>query len=153
MGRHSTYTKEIGDKICEIISTSSRGLRSICKELNLNTKTVLNWLNEENNKDFLLHYARAKQAQADFLVEEILEISDDSSNDTEYTEFGEKENKEWVNRSKLRVDSRKWIASKLAPKKYGDKLELSGDSENPVSRISLTDEQVKDIATKLKDAF
>lgn len=153
MGRNSKYTPELGNKICEIISTSSRGLRSICKELNINTQTVLNWLNDDNNKEFLVHYARAKQSQADFLVEEILEISDDSSNDSIETEFGEKENKEWVNRSKLRVDSRKWIASKLAPKKYGDKLELSGDAENPVSRIALTDEQVNDIATKLKDAF
>jgi len=132
-GAPTKYNQEIADKICERISTSSRGLRSICKELGISTQTVLNWLNNEEYKDFFVHYARAKQMQADLLVEEILEISDDSTNDTEYTEFGEKENKEWVNRSKLRVDSRKWIASKLAPKKYGDKLELSGDSENPVA--------------------
>jgi hypothetical protein len=151
MPRPSKYTPELSEKICEIISTSSRGLRSISKELNISTFSILKWLNE--NKEFSIQYARAKEMQADFMAEEIIEISDDNSNDTLSTDFGDKENKEWTNRSRLRVDARKWAASKLAPKKYGDKLELSGDPQNPVSKISLSDEQVKDIASKLKDAF
>jgi hypothetical protein len=73
-------------------------------------------------------YARAKEQQADLLAEEIIEIADDSSKDLQgYDDYNNPiENKEFVNRSKLRVDARKWVASKLKPKKYGDKLELDG---------------------------
>jgi hypothetical protein len=134
-GRPTKYTKELADKICELISTSNKGLRSVCKEVGVSTITVLSWLNDENKKDFLIQYARAKEEQADFLAEEILEIADDAKRDTITVEKGGKlvevENTEWVNRSKLRVDARKWIAAKLKPKKYGDKIqqELSGSIE------------------------
>ena len=40
-----------------------------------------------------------------------------------------------VQRNKLRVDARKWVLSKLAPKKYGDKLELSGDKNAPLALV------------------
>jgi len=155
MARPTKYTIELADKICEEIATSSIGLNHICEKLEIAPSSVYLWL--KDNKEFSEKYARAREKQADYLVEEILEIADDGTNDLMTVVKGdisyEMENKEVVNRSKLRVDARKWVASKLAPKKYGDKLELSGDSENPVSKISLTDEQVKDIATKLKDAF
>jgi hypothetical protein len=135
-GAPSKYSKEIADKICELISTSNRGLRSICKELDLSTMTVLRWLDDEDKKDFCLQYARAKEEQADYLAEEILEIADDSSGDIKIIKDKagndiEVENTEFTNRSKLRVDARKWVASKLKPKKYGDKIqnEISGSLE------------------------
>ncbi len=133
-GRPKAFTQEIADSICLSISTSSKSLRTICKEEGIPcVATVLNWLSEGDKPDgeewaklFLAQYARARDQQADFLAEEILEIADDGSNDlmtivkgnTEY----ETENKEVTNRSKLRVDARKWIASKLKPKKYGDRV-------------------------------
>jgi hypothetical protein len=79
-------------------------------------------------------YTRAKEIQIDLLVEEIINISDDSSNDTiiatgidggEY----EKPNTEWINRSKLRVDSRKWIAARLNRRKYGDNIDHTTGGE------------------------
>lgn len=74
-------------------------------------------------------YASAREAQADALVEECLEIADDGSNDWMTREGKDKEpawalNGEHVNRSRLRVDTRKWWAARLAPKKYGDKQEV-----------------------------
>ncbi len=143
MGRPSSFTQEIADSICEQLATSSKSLRTICDQEDMPTvKTILNWLTEGDKEDgqewaktFLRQYAHAKQEQADFLAEEIIEIADEKHNDVLRSKEvrnadGSKmvlleENKEFTNRSRLRVDARKWIASKLKPKKYGDKLDLT----------------------------
>ena len=71
---------------------------------------------------------RKCEAQADYLAEEILEIADDGKNDwVERQDGSAAVNNEAVQRSRLRVDARKWLMSKLMPKKYGEKLELGGD--------------------------
>lgn len=81
----------------------------------------------------LKQYARAREAQADAMLEEIMEIADEGTNDTYEDENGnERTNQDVIARSRLRVDARKWAMSKMAPKKYGDKLELSGDPDAPV---------------------
>lgn len=99
--------------------------------------TVLRWV--EDFPEFRTQYARAREAQADHYAEEILDISDDGENDWMCREGKDKSeswqlNGEHVQRSKLRVDSRKWLMSKLAPKKYGDKVtqELVGPGGGPV---------------------
>ncbi len=134
MGRPSDFTQEIADAICDLIA-SGKSLRAICKvEPFPDKSTVFRWLGE--NTKFRDQYARARDSQADYMAEEILEIADDGTND-----YGFKEGEdaagasakpvflaENVQRSKLRVDSRKWLMSKLAPKKYGDfqRTELTG---------------------------
>lgn len=132
-GRPSGYTQDVADKICEKIVTTPKGMKSICEELGISIGTVLAWLSEGHNnykKDFALQYARAKEMQSDMLVDEILQIADDGSNDTYKDDDGrEKVDQDVIARSRLRVDSRKWIASKLKPKKYGDKLDLTSDGE------------------------
>lgn len=134
--RPTKYTPELGDLVCSKIATSNRGLSTICADEGMPTRqTVHDWVKE--NKEFADKYARAREDQADFLAEEILEIADHSDKDTVfvYDKNGKRvptEDKEWTNRSKLRVDARKWVASKLKPKKYGDKVELSGDKDNPI---------------------
>lgn len=71
-------------------------------------------------------YARAKEQQAEAYVDEIMDISDDSQGDAFCDEYGNvKPNHEFISRSRLRVDTRKWFASKVLPKKYGDKLDPS----------------------------
>ena len=83
--------------------------------------TIAVWLGSEKYKTFHEQYARAKRIQAEFMADEIIEISDDNSEDEIFTDEGKRMlNKEFVLRSRLRVDSRKWIAAKLLPKKYGD---------------------------------
>lgn len=123
-GAPSSYNKKIGDEICEAIATSRYGLRKICKDNpHLPTKsTIYRWAFE--NAEFRDQYARAKAFQVEWLVESAIEISEDSSKDTYIDDNGnEKCNNEWIARSRLRVDTIKWISSKLAPKIYGDKIE------------------------------
>lgn len=125
MARPTKYTEELATAICTEIATTTDSLRTICKRLDISVATVLNWLKDESNPSFLAQYARAKEEQAELLVEQILEIADYTEKDTVYTEFGEKADKEWINRSRLRVDARKWLASKLLPKKYGDRTDIN----------------------------
>lgn len=138
-GRPSKYSQEIADKICEQISTTSKGLKAICEANGMPcVATVYNWLNDKEHKDFLDRYARAREEQADLLADEIISIADDGSNDniTVSTKNGsyDIENKEWTSRSKLRVEARKWKASKLAPKKYGEKqqVDIKDITEQPL---------------------
>ncbi len=127
MGRPSKYSEDIGDQLCELISTSNKGLVHHCKTLKVSTVSVYRWL--EEFEEFRNRYARAREAQADFLADEILEIADEANRDTITITKGGKqvevENTEWTNRSKLRVDARKWIAAKLRPKKYGDRIDVA----------------------------
>lgn len=138
-GRPSSYNTQVAGEICSQIASSSKSLKTICEQPGMpSVKTVYEWL--RIHEDFRNQYARAKDDQADFLVEEMMEIADDGRNDFMAIKKGEEEvfveNKEVTNRSRLRVDTRKWIASKLKPKKYGEKIEHSGN-------INLSNEPIK----------
>lgn len=92
--------------------------------------TVFRWLADERYAAFRERYARAREAQADAIFDEMLDIADDGTNDwmerrREDGSVDEVLNHEHISRSKLRVDARKWMAGKLAPKKYGEKLDLT----------------------------
>lgn len=93
--------------------------------------TVYKWLRE--NEAFAQQYARARDDQADAIFDEILDIADDGKNDwmerhdEEGGNMGWRENGEALNRSKIRIDARKWMAGKLRPKKYGDKVDVTSD--------------------------
>jgi len=127
-GRPPIYNLELGKKVCRLIATSTMGLHKLCRlNPDLPSHTVIyEW--RLDHPEFADQYAHAKQIQADLLAEEILEISDDSSFDIIDTPDGPKFNSEYCARSRLRVDSRKWLACKLMPKVYGDKVqnEVSG---------------------------
>ena len=126
-GRPSSFTQETADEICALIA-EGQSLRSICLADEMpSMRAVLRWLADENNEDFRRQYARAREAQADALFDEILDIAEDGSNDwmerknADGVVIGWQENGEALRRSALRVDARKWMAGKLAPKKYSDK--------------------------------
>jgi hypothetical protein len=136
-GRPTIYTKELADLICAEIALGF-SLRTICAEESMPcVKTIFNWFRTQPG--FLQQYETAKEEQADALAEEMLDIADDGTND-----WMEKKNKdgstfevlnaEHVQRSRLRIDTRKWIASKLKPKKYGDKVTsvLTGPNDGPI---------------------
>ena len=120
--------------ILDIIS--GRSLRSILKDDGMPTMvTFLKWIEKDEKK--MNHYARACNIRADYLFDEIIDIADDSSQDTIETDLGDgvvvsKINSEFVQRSKLRVDARKWVVSKMNPKKYGDKQETTHVFEKPI---------------------
>lgn len=95
------------------------------------------WL-DGSRPEFSEQYARAREAQADKLAEEALQIADDGRSDTCVDGDGNvKTDTEVIQRSKLRVDTRKWLASKMAPKKYGDKVAIGGaDDLGPVQAVN-----------------
>lgn len=120
MPRQSEYTQEMADAICERLS-EGESLRAICRDEDMpNKATVFRWL--AANSAFSDQYACAREAQADEMFDDLLQIADDGGNDTYETEDGSRTNTDVIARSKLRVDARKWMLSKMAPKKYGDKV-------------------------------
>ena len=126
MSQPTMYTDALAEEICEAISNTSKGLKELCDENPHwpGPQGIRKWV--VSKEKFGAMYARAKQAQADFMVEEILSISDDGSNDYYTDEKGVvRLDGEHVQRSRLRVDSRKWLAAKLAPRAYGEKKEVS----------------------------
>ncbi len=87
-----------------------------------------------NSCDEWLHkYARAKDSMIEAMSDDMLAIADARETDVMVTEDGQRViDNEAVQRARLRVDSRKWLLSKLAPKRYGDRLELAGDADAPL---------------------
>ena len=134
MGRKSTFNQDTADRICERLA-GGESLSAICLSDDMPPrKTVSQWV--EDNKQFSACYARAREIGYDLMAEEILVISDDSKHDVEVDENGQKRmNAEYVARSRLRVDTRKWLLAKMLPKKYGDRVEQhhTGDADRPVS--------------------
>ena len=132
-----------GKIILEMIS--GRSLKSILRDENMpSINTFYDWIDSDEKK--MNQYARATTIRADLLFEEIIDISDDSSQDCIDTDLGEgiidtKFNAEFVQRSRLRVDARKWVVSKMNPKKYGDKQEIdhknNGESFVPTININV----------------
>jgi hypothetical protein len=147
MGRPSSFTQEVAELICGRIA-DGESLRKICESADMPSKTtVMRWLADESQKAFRDQYARAREAQADHLAEEILEIADDGRNDTYETDSGTAVNQDVIARSRLRVDARKWLASKMAPKKYGDKLAIGGADDLPAVQI----EKIERVIVRPKD--
>lgn len=137
-GRPTKYSQHVAALICARLA-EGESLRSICSDEEMPaSSTVFLWL--AKHADFSEQYARAREAQADALFDEIIDIADDSRNDWMEIKYGDsddedagwKVNHEHIQRARLRVDSRKWMASKLSPKKYGDKIQHGGDPDNPL---------------------
>lgn len=121
VGRPSMYTPELAQKICKAIATSTDSLKKICgRNADFPCKeTIHEW--KYDFPEFANLYAKAKREQADLFAEEILDISDDDYDDMFQGEHGMVPNSARIQRHRLRVDSRKWIACKLLPKVYGDR--------------------------------
>ncbi len=121
IGRPSSYTWEVAVTICGRLA-NGEALTTICQSNDMpSRRTVLKWLFDERNTDFVPMYTRAREAQAEIMAEEIISIADDSAGDITIDKDGrEIVNHEAIQRSRLRVDTRKWVAAKLLPRKYGD---------------------------------
>src|SRR5574340_1363106 len=97
-------------------------MRTIASDIGVSWATLAAYINATPER--IEQYARAREAQADKLAEDILAIADDGLRDTYVDENGNtRTDQDVIARSRLRVDARKWLASKMAPKKYGDKTE------------------------------
>lgn len=121
-GRPSLYTPELANDICERIA-SGQSVVDICANDGMPDKsTVYDWL--ASKPEFADLYARAREQQADRYFAETIAIADDGRNDTQLDEEGNvRVDHDHINRSRLRVDTRKWAAARLSPKKYGDKIQ------------------------------
>ena len=136
-GRPSTYTAELAAQVCTHIA-DGKSLRVIAAMEGMPAQsTIMAWL-DGSRPEFSEQYARAREAQADKLAEEALQIADDGRSDTYLdAEGNERTDTEVIQRSKLRVDTRKWLASKMAPKKYGDKVAIGGAEDlGPVQTVT-----------------
>jgi hypothetical protein len=143
LSTNRVYNDDMGYLICMQIASTSKSIKTIFDELGLSMTLMFRWLNDKDTlyeRAFAESYARAKEFQADYLGEEILEIADDKSQDTITIERnGETivlENREFINRSRVRIDARKWLMAKLKPRKYGDTLDLSGSLNIDVKQIT-----------------
>lgn len=121
------YSQELADEICDRIA-NGESLRSIVGDENMPaSSSIFKWLGE--HKSFAEQYARARETQADVIADEVLLIAD--------TEIDSQ-------KARVRIDARKWYAGKLQPKKYGEKLNLGGQEDNPIKQdVSLKVEFVK----------
>ena len=117
MGRNTVYS---ADKAEEILKRLAEGesLNKICQDDHLPPRTtVLQWQTDDR-EGFSVKYARARETGYLKLADELLGIADASGED--------------VQRDRLRVDTRKWLLSKMLPKVFGDKVTHQGDQENPI---------------------
>lgn len=124
MGRPSTFTPERAAAICERLA-AGESLRAICRDEGMpSQRVVFEWLAADGA--FAQQYARARSQGLDEVAQEIIEISDEV--EVEAVQDGEavtlKLDATAVARNRLRVDARKWLLAKLAPKKYGERLNL-----------------------------
>jgi hypothetical protein len=124
-GRPTKYTQELADLICERLALGE-SMRSVCRDDAMPAvSSVFKWIRE--NDEFSAQYAKAKEESSDALFEELLEIADDGTNDwmqkNDPENPGYTLNGEHIQRSRIRLDTRKWALSKLKPKRYGDRIQ------------------------------
>jgi hypothetical protein len=126
MARPTSFNDKIADRICDGLA-DGRSLRKICLDEAMPSQSmVFRWLADKRFAAFREQYTRAREAQADALFDEALDIADDGANDwiaDKAEEEGFRYNGDAVQRSRLRVDTRKWMAGKLRPKVYGDRVD------------------------------
>ena len=129
-GRPSDFTWPVALLICDRMA-GGESLRSICKEEGLPAESTVRMWAVKDVEGFHAHYTRAREAQMDSMAEDILEMSDEKTAD--------------VQRSRLQVDTRKWLMSKIAPKRFGDRMAIGGAEDMPPVRFNvsnMTDEQL-----------
>lgn len=159
MARPTVLTQEIADELCRRLSECG-SLRRVCVSSDMPLeRTVRMWV--VKHEEFASAYARAKEAGIDALVDETLDIADDGSNDwmenNNPNTPGYVLNGEHSSRSKIRIETRRWLAERMLPKKYGVRTatEISGPDGGPI----VVDETVRaariaallDVAKKRSD--
>lgn len=164
-GRHTDYTPELAEEICQRLVCGKddrpESLRSICRDERMpHMSTLMKWLIKI--PEFNEQYVRAREAQQELIQEEIVEISDDCTDDVAFlvTEDSDGDSAKpfikhsAIARARLRIDTRKWLMGKMAPKKYGDKLhqEITGKDGAPLvpaAKLEITPDVVSAIRIAL----
>lgn len=137
-GRPSDFTPEIAQEICEKLA-QGRTLRDVCRDDGMPAESTVRLWALEDRQGFSAQYTRAREVGYMSMADELMEVADDGSND--WMERKDDDGKssyvingEHVQRSRLRVDTRKWLLSKALPKLFGDKItqEHTGPDGAPV---------------------
>ena len=147
-GRPTLYSLEIALEICDRIA-DGESLVKICSDAKMPKKTaVYEWL--LRHKEFAEIYARAREDQADTLADEIHAISDELPQQIVDDKGKTRYDSAYVQWQKNRVDARKWVAAKLKPKKYSDRIAHVGDQEADAININVNifDEMIKNLELK-----
>lgn len=127
----SHYTEELAHAICLRVA-DGESLRSVCRDESMPAmSTVFKWLNE--HKSFAEQYARAKEAAADAMAEDIQDIADEAPQMTTNKAGALVVDNGFETFRKTRIDTRKWIASKLKPKKYGEKIDAKVEHSGSIT--------------------
>ena len=139
MSRPSIFTEELASEICRRLYLGESA-RQICRGDDMPVmSTLMKWLTEPDKIAFSEQYARARDCQADFYADEIIDIAD---------ELGEGVDSNAINIARLRIDSRKWKVARMSPRKYGDKQQIDHTSSDDSFRPTI----IKLIAEPLPDS-
>lgn len=126
-GRPSIYTDNLALEICFRLAKGESVLK-ICRDEDMpNADTIYTWLLDGEHKEFSENYARARNVQAEHLFDEILEIADEALPESKAGDPKRAGAK--VQAQHVRIDARKWYLSKVLPKKFGDKIDLTSGGE------------------------
>lgn len=126
-GRPEIYTDELADKICHLVGGGYSLVRA-CKEVGISTFTVYKWIRE--NEKFSANYAQARGDQADYHFDLAWDIACEPCPEGMSAS-------EWAANQRVRIDTIKWRAGKMKPKKYGEKLEL--EHSGKVEQVQIID--------------
>jgi HSP90 family molecular chaperone len=135
--------------VLQLIEFEAISLRKALERLGVNSNAFEKWLDSSELNQ--MQYARAREKRADLIFEEMKEIADKQDKDVYIDHEGnERIDHNVIHRNKLQIDTRKWMLSKMQPKKYGDKLDITSDHEklNQVAQHIPT-EIIQQIADKL----
>lgn len=159
-GRPTLYTEEVGKEICARLA-EGESLRAICQAEHMPAESTVRAWALAADHPISAQFASARELGYFKMAEDLLDIADDGTNDfvEKVRESGEKYvvgDHEHIQRSKLRVDTRKWILSKMLPKVYGEKVqtEVTGKDGGPIEVAdALSDiERARRIAFLLRNA-
>jgi len=145
-GRPSVMTKTVCNTICERMM-AGESLRAVCRDPKMpGDSTVHRHLAKD--PVFREQYTHAREVLMEYWADEIVDIADDGTLDTipgtnKHGQEVQVSNPSNVQRDRLRVDSRKWLMSKLAPKKYGDKLDVEHSGEVVHQHVSTLSDREK----------
>ena len=138
VGRPSKYSEELVSEICRLLS-EGESLRQICEREDMPARSTVNkWLAQK--REFADQYARARERQADYYADEMVHLADTAED---------------VNKARLQIDTRKWIAAKLLPKKYNDRLvteHVAGGDVGVMDKVELVQRVAAMLAEHQKKA-
>jgi len=125
-GRPSIYSDSLAEIICERLARGE-SLNKICSDADMPSRdSVMRWV--ESNPEFCNRYARARERQAEYFLDLIVDETGEIDTTTNST----------VQAAKLRIDTLKWAVCKLFPRKYGDKLAIGGADDLPPVKTEST---------------